>query len=154
MLQTRKIGGTGKFFLATMLVLFVMGMAMTMVSVSAEGNWKDTLFKSAGTSSGEISTKARNKRDYSSSYAYNMKSTCELYTEVLGCADDESSPKATEIYAGGDCTYGAHKKIPIGAAYYLPNLVKEKGYKSAILHFKFPSVTIQSLYVWWSPDSI
>ena len=115
MLQTRKIGGTGKFFLATMLVLFVMGMAMTMVSVSAEGNWKDTLFKSAGTSSGEISTKARNKRDKAMAEAAKgidcgMTAVLNLDRQALAaCCEQAAQLGCVQI-----CNYNCPGQLVIG----------------------------------------
>lgn len=151
MLHSRKIGKSSKLF-CLFLVLTLLLSATTLMA-GAAGNYHDTLFEaSADTYAGELETVCRNKLDSSSSYAYNMKSSCAVTAFVYGCAYAEGHPNALPYFAY-NCTYGSAKTIPVGAAYYLPNLVKERGYQSACLIFNFPSGW-NNLYIWWSPDSV
>ena len=112
----------------------------------AEGNWTDRLYEYTNTSSvveiTDAVTPYRAKEDYSSSYAYN----------------DASNTNIDRVFVLGgyvDRTYGAYKSLPIGQAYYFPNLVKEKKENSAALKF-WPAYGKQGmhLHIWWSPDSI
>lgn len=81
----------------------------------------------------EVTTSGRAKRDNTSSYAYNMKSNCDITkVEVWGLNDPQ--------HAAHQCTYGPYKSLPRGAAYYFPNLVYERGYDNACLTFHFNKI--------------
>lgn len=146
MLQSRSFGRLGKWMLAALLCLTLSCLITT--GAQAAGNIKDTLYEYTEHADHllQVMTPERQKLDYTSSYAYNMKSNCKIDTvKVFG------SPKP---YGGAhNCTYGTPKSLPIGAAYYFPNLVKENGYNYATLQLNFNKIKAY-LYIWWSPDSV
>lgn len=142
--------------LATTILCLMLLMAILVplgtISVHAAGNYSDSLFEDKVNEYdciGEATTHFRGKWDYTSSYAYNMKSSCD-FTEVNVLGAYTEMP-GVDFY---DCTYGAPKNLPIGEAYYLPNLVKENGYDNGGLEVMFPIGSEPYIYVWWSPDSI
>lgn len=117
----------------------------------ANGNWKDTLLEFKGSKDTEywgIATEDRSKTNATSAYAYNDKSNVS-FTKV-----SVVSPSYTVPSVWDDFTYGAHKRLPIGAAYYLPNLVYEKGRRVCSLEFEHNWKAGVYIHVWWSPDSI
>lgn len=119
---------------------------------NAAGNWSDTLYEYSNTSSvvqiTDAYTDAREKWDYSSSYAYNDASNTDIIqVRVKGGHTISNS--------FNECTYGTPKSLPIGQAYYFPNTVKENSYSYARLIF-CPANGLKGMYlhIWWSPDSI
>ena len=148
-MKSRKTLKKFKGLCLTYVAVFVFSMFLSNYSLfsHADGNWTDTLYEYTNTSPvveiTDAVTEYRDKLDYSSSYAYN----------------DASNTNIERVFVLGpgyvDRTYGAYKNLPIGQAYYFPNLVKETGENSAALKF-WPYYGKQGMYlhVWWSPDSI
>lgn len=148
MLKSRK---NSKLVKITVLVCVVAMIISTCIISASAGNWSDTLHEHRTPTGMYLqfsNTIFRAKQDYSSAYAYNYKSNTDIATvNVLGNSIESA-------YNYDVCNYGNAKNLPIGAAYYLPNTVKEEGYNYAALQM-IPTTKLNAyLYVWWSPDSI
>lgn len=134
-------------WIALVVITYVIFQFVSSTTANAAGNWTDTLFKFESTRNYYAAgTEFRGKWDYTSCYAYNQKSSINFQeVEVVGRYGN-----STQL-----CTYGSPKGLPIGSAYYFPNLVKERGYTQAALNFcHWDNYTAVNYYVWWSPDSI
>ncbi len=134
--------------------LFCVGMALTfimsigMFSASAAGNYTDTAFTQNYNGDGsDVFTPKRAKLDYTSSYVYNKNSTYGFSTNVYGSND-------TSNIIGAYATYGPSVHVSKGQAKYLPNLVKERGYKYAQIGMMSDSHSPSYISILWSPDSI
>ena len=131
-----------------LLVVMLFSSYITM-NANATGNIQDTPFIYQGSSINAV-TDPRPKWDYTSSYAYNSGSDCDIdKVQVYGCVVIDAT-----VISAVDCTAGNPKDLPFGYAKYLPNYVKEYGYGFARLKFTVNSNQPKSLYGLWSPDSV
>ena len=122
-------------------------LTMTETCVFAAGNYHDTVIEFyTDNSGGDWSTTAREKWDYTSSYAYNKASDCGWEVCILG-----SNNKNT---LGNDCSVTPYQKINVGQASYIKNYVKERSYKYARLKITPDWHYRAHIYGLWSPDSI
>ena len=153
MLKSHKMPAWAKIpgalvFIFTLLsaLMITTGAAVT----TRTGNISDTLFEfeADGMSIIAVDTEYRAKLDYTSCYAYNMKSATDIAKAYIKGTD--SLPYVTEKA----CTYGTPKNLPLGAAYYFPNTVKEQGLNYARLQFHPVNGDDCYLYIWWSPDCV
>lgn len=149
MLKSKKVSKGFKGFCIAYVATFIVGVLFSNISLFgyADGNWSDTLYEYTNNSPfveiTDAVTEYREKQDDSSAYAYN----------------DASNTDIERVFVLGpgyvDRTYKPYKNLPIGQAYYFPNLVNECGEKNAALKF-WPYYGKQGMYlhIWWSPDSI
>lgn len=149
MLQTKKVSNVIRYLGLVIFVLLIISVVATN-SVSAAGNYHDTLYEyiEGGATFTQVTTPLREKWDYTSSYAYNMKSNTDIDKVKVGGSE---GPTLQDVVY--DCTYGSPRSLLMGRSGYFPNLVKEREYDYACLTFEFYKVGAY-LYIWWSPDSI
>lgn len=158
MYQVRKVPKLVKVISSMVLAV----MFISSVTMFAGASYQDELVELATAktrNSAAVRTRMREKEDYTSSYAYNMKSTVG-FSGVVVLGSNQYTGQSVLSYHWDDrapytfdCTYGAKKSLPKGAAYYFPNMVKERGYKYAGLELQY-NYGNPYIYVWWSPDSI
>ena len=154
MLKSRKMPAWAKIsaalvFIFTLLSALMITTGATTITTRS-GNISDTLFEfeANGMSIVAVDTEYREKLDYSSCYAYNMKSDTDIAKVHIKGTD------TLPYYYEKACTYGTPKNLPIGAAYYFPNTVKEQNLNYARLQFHPVDGNDCYLYIWWSPDCV
>ena len=154
MLKSRKLPAWAKIsgamvFIFTLLSALMITTGAATVTTRA-GNISDTLFEfeANGQDLLAVDTEYREKWDYTSCYAYNMKSDTDIAKVFVKGTDQ------VPYYTEWACTYGTPKNLPIGAAYYFPNTVKEQGLSYARLQFHPQNGYDCYLYIWWSPDCV
>ncbi len=122
MLMSRKCSKLTRIIILVGVIAMIVSTCVISVSAS---NWKDTLHEyrtPTGLYLQFSNTQFREKQDYSSCYAYSYKSNTDIATvNVLGNSIESA-------YNYDICNYGNAKNLPIGAAYYFPNTVREEGY--------------------------
>lgn len=132
------------FLFIAMLMITIMGTV-----VQAAGNYKDAdIFIHYSGDGGDVGTKEREKKDYTSSYVYNTKSDCDFFVNVYG------TQKADGTRAFKNCSINQFKDIQIGHAYYLTNYVKEWGYSYCKLMITSSQHCASYIIGKWSPDSV
>ena len=133
-----------KMIVLGMVVLSLMS-ALTF-SVFSAGNVSDTIFNiSARSNNG--GSRCENKSTSGGSLSAWVQRTNNKNT---------SSVKTVDRYYGSWSYNGATKNmknLPKGTYYYLPNYVKEDGYKYATLGYIMNKEAV-SYHIAWSPDSI
>lgn len=109
--------------------------------VLAVGNVKDTPYSFNYTGDGgDLYTPYRDKRDYTSAYAYNRGTVHGHFSVLNGFTN---------------YTYGAsHYRINVGQARYLPNLIKESGLNWCRLRITPATHSRTRIFGLWSPDSV
>lgn len=130
-------------------------------SVSAAGNITDTIINiSATNNNGGTPYRSgwRTKTDYTSVWCENMSTSGGSLSAWVHRANSTSATSASSVdrYYGSYSYNGATQNmatLPKGTYYYLPNYVKEDGYKYAALGYIMNKEKV-SYQIAWSPDSI
>ena len=144
MIKTQKKSKAISLFIC----ILTMMLFASYINLNANASAQPTPFIYSGTSIYAYSD-PRPKDNYTSAYAYNTGSTCDIdAVNVYGCIMN-----AATIVSQVDCTAGTPMSLPLYGARYLPNYVKEYGYGFARLKFTVYSNAQKTLYGLWSPDS-
>ena len=142
-----------KKFKNTLKTLVLMAMVSIMVigcfSSTYAGNYHDTdyFIITRADGSDSIIPYVREKQDYTSSYIYNNKSECGVRVCVLGL-------NSASLNYWTDCSVKSYDPVALGQWKYLPNWVKERGYKYCTLKLTADYHRSLRLEGLWSPDSI
>lgn len=100
----------------------------------------------------DLATVTRSKGDYSSAYAKNTSDHCAHLISVAGYQTNTNTPPAISFT---NCTAnGSYIRVEKGTAKYLPNYVKEWGYKYAYLVVQPDMHGKCKVTGLWSPDSV
>lgn len=148
-----------KMIVLGMVVLSLMS-ALTF-SVFSAGNVSDTIINiSARSNNGGTPCRSiwREKKDYTSVWCENKNTSGGSLSAWVQRTNNKntSSVKTVDRYYGSWSYNGATKNmknLPKGTYYYLPNYVKEDGYKYATLGYIMNKEAV-SYHIAWSPDSI
>ena len=150
-------------------ICLIISLTLFSLPSSAAGNYHDTYVhvRAWEYSDGcQNYSEYREKWDYTSSYAKNYKSTTYSITVWVTRTNNLSDPwggtknnDITDRYYGSikqnwimSATKNCKVLLP-GQATYLPNYVKEDGYKYAGIGFTIPE-SFGTIDIAWSPDSI
>lgn len=139
-------------------LLFTVGLSIIVISeipsitAEAAGNTTDTRWSYHGRNHTYYDSKAgwvtgaREKRDYTSHYVYNVASNSTILVSGLGDAGGNK--------VDASCSQGEFK-VPRGTSCYIYNGVKEKGYSKARLKIRTQGgYSTAHLDIVWSPDSV
>lgn len=132
-----KVNMNGKKRFVTALGLSLIMTTMLGMGASAN-NSGDTPYNYTGQYG--FATETRDKTDYSSAYIYHLGAYA---------ANVEVRSGGGNYTANGGSYY-----VPVGAAQYLPNYVKENGRSNCYLYIRPSGGQYGTLHGWWSPDSV
>lgn len=142
----------GKTKIKRIVFLMMLIIMISPVYVSAAGNYKDTwyYYEYPG-DGGDFSTGSRAKWDYTSSYIKNLNNRIVLSVSVW--STEKEAPTNFILYR--NCTAGrAFFDVNPGESKYLPNYIKEWGYKYCTLMITPGTHDPEVFSGLWSPDSI
>lgn len=135
-------------------IVSVISLGMTMAS--ATGNVTDQIrtytYNGDG---GALATPLREKWDATSSYIKNYSTSKTSFGAGVGRAKTTSNGYVADRYyrsANNAFNMAKLKSVAVGQERYLPNYVKEDGFKYANVHF-YPS-RAGYIKIAWSPDSV
>lgn len=142
--------------LIVMLVIAVSVIAMDLGSgiySAVAGNVRDYIYTFDYCGDGaDVATSTRSKGDYTSAYAKNTSTHCAHLISVAGYQENTNTPPAIVF---NNCTAGSYNiRVGINEAKYLPNYVKERGYKYAYLVIQPELHDACKVTGLWSPDSV
>lgn len=145
--------------ISKLLILSMVSMSMISIkSVNAESNWKDSEFFRYYSGQNIVETKPRQKIDYYSAYINNSGSDCGVKVDVWGYKGEYQYYRADceprfSYSKTQKCNYNGTIHVKRGQAIKLLNTVRENNLSFCSLKMigDWPRVNLSGL---WSPDSI